>query len=118
MDEDQLAQVLERLPGMLCLLGSQQGAEYVVHIAIFSKEELLDANQAAITNGYEAHTDQHYLTDTLIDGNSHPIVTALQSANQLVTCKVLVSETAAVWVTVDRETFEELDSIELSATTH
>lgn len=91
----------------------------MTQVPVLSREEVLEANNRSIIEGWEAHADEDYLQDVLIEGNNHPIVTALlHSNNQLVTCKVLVSETESVWITMPNEDFKQLDLFEIPSTIH
>ena len=91
----------------------------MTQIPVLSREELLEANSRSIALGWEAHADEDYLNDILVEGNKHPIVTALLHVpTQLITCKVLVSESESIWLTMQQEQFEQLDLIEIANTVH
>lgn len=120
MDEDDYPPlVLDHQAFMLSSIGMQEGDMYLMQIPVLTREEVLEANSIAIAEGWEGHSDEHYLEDVLVEGNSHPVVTALLHVpSQLVTCRVLVSETESVWLTMPQEEFEQLDLFEIPNTVH
>ena len=120
MDEEDFPPlVLDRHAFMLCSIGIQEGDTYLMQIPILSRKEVLEVNSQAVAEGWEGQTDEKYLEELLVEGNNHPIVTALLHVpSQLVTCKVLVSETESVWLTMPQEEFEQLDLVEIPNTLH
>lgn len=90
-----------------------------MQIPILSRKQLIEANQAAIENGWEQYVEQEFLEEILVEGNKHPVVTALLHApSQLVACKVLVSAEESIWLTMSQNDFEELDMVEIPNTVH
>ena len=120
MDEEDYPEfVIDAHTFMLCTMGTQEGDTFMTQIPVLSRDELLEANSKSIACGWEAHADEDYLNDILVEGNRHPIVTALLHVpSQLVTCRVLVSETDSIWLTMQQEEFEQLDLFEIPSTVH
>lgn len=118
-EEDYPPLVLDPQAFMLCSIGMQEGDTYLMQVPVLTREEVLEANSKAVAEGWEGQSDEKYLEELLVEGNNHPVVTALLHVpSQLVTCRVLVSETESVWLTMPQEEFEQLDLFEIPNTLH
>jgi len=89
-----------------------------MHIPILSREDFIALNKQALANNWEEWVDPDFLEETLEEGNNHPIIEALHSTSQLVTCKIMVGPEQAVMLTMPIDKFDQLEVFEIPNTLH